>query len=79
MSQGKGANVILGPSVNVHRVAQNGRNFEYLSGEDPHLGYRLTSAYVRAVQAIHPHDPHAIFGSMSCRCIQVFVMSEFNL
>jgi beta-glucosidase len=25
---GKGANVILGPSVNVHRVARNGRNFE---------------------------------------------------
>ena len=33
-TQGKGANVILGPSVNVHRGAANGRNFEYLSGED---------------------------------------------
>ena len=32
--QGKGANVVLGPSVNVHRGAANGRNFEYLSGED---------------------------------------------
>lgn len=31
--QGKGANVILGPSVNVHRGATGGRNFEYLSGE----------------------------------------------
>jgi len=29
---------ITGPSVNVHRVARNGRNFEYLSGEDPYLG-----------------------------------------
>ena len=49
--QGKGANVVLGPSINVHRVPLGGRNFEYLSGEDPHLGYRLTAAYVRAVQA----------------------------
>eukprot|EP00928_Gymnodinium_smaydae_P092142 TRINITY_DN75953_c0_g1_i1.p1 TRINITY_DN75953_c0_g1~~TRINITY_DN75953_c0_g1_i1.p1 ORF type:complete len:731 (-),score=98.44 TRINITY_DN75953_c0_g1_i1:312-2504(-) len=48
---GKGANVILGPSVNVHRVARNGRNFEYLSGEDPHLGAVLTSAYVLGVQS----------------------------
>lgn len=30
----KGANMILGPSVNVHRVATNGRNAEYLSGEE---------------------------------------------
>ena len=29
----KGANVILGPGVNVHRVARGGRNAEYLSGE----------------------------------------------
>ncbi|CAK0800040.1 unnamed protein product [Prorocentrum cordatum] len=28
------ANGILGPSVDVHRVARNGRNFEYLSGEE---------------------------------------------
>ena len=32
---GKGANMILGPSINVHRVARGGRNFEYLSGEVP--------------------------------------------
>ena len=44
---GKGANTILGPSVNVHRVARNGRNFEYLSGEDPYLGSRLVPAYVQ--------------------------------
>mmetsp|Transcript_102613 Transcript_102613/g.209004 ORF Transcript_102613/g.209004 Transcript_102613/m.209004 type:complete len:703 (-) Transcript_102613:84-2192(-) len=48
---GKGANVILGPSVNVHRIARNGRNFEYISGEDPHLGAVLTSAYVKGVQS----------------------------
>ncbi|CAE8583990.1 unnamed protein product [Polarella glacialis] len=48
---GKGANAILGPSVNVHRVARNGRNFEYISGEDPHLGAKLTTAYVEGVQS----------------------------
>jgi beta-glucosidase-like glycosyl hydrolase len=47
---GKGANFILGPSINVHRVARNGRNFEYLSGEDPYLGEILTKAYVEGVQ-----------------------------
>mmetsp|Transcript_70862 Transcript_70862/g.219858 ORF Transcript_70862/g.219858 Transcript_70862/m.219858 type:complete len:709 (-) Transcript_70862:97-2223(-) len=47
---GKGANGILGPSVNVHRVARNGRNFEYLSGEDPHLGQRLVYPFIQGVQ-----------------------------
>ena len=46
----KGANVILGPSVNVHRVARNGRNAEYLSGEDGALGAPLADGYVRGVQ-----------------------------
>ena len=49
--RGKGANVILGPSINVHRVARGGRNFEYLSGEDPYLGSRLTEQYVMGVQS----------------------------
>jgi len=49
--RGKGANAILGPSVNVHRVARNGRNFEYLSGEDPYLGAKLTRAYVQGAQS----------------------------
>jgi len=47
---GKGSNVLLGPSVNVHRVARGGRNFEYLSGEDPYLGARLARAYVHGAQ-----------------------------
>jgi len=48
---GKGANGILGPSVDVHRVARNGRNFEYLSGEDPYLGSRMAEEYVAGVQS----------------------------
>jgi len=47
---GKGSNVVLGPSVNVHRIARGGRNFEYMSGEDPYLGTRLAKAYVYGVQ-----------------------------
>jgi len=46
----KGANVLLGPSLNVHRVAMNGRNFEYMAGEDPYLGSRFAAPYIRAVQ-----------------------------
>mmetsp|Transcript_8904 Transcript_8904/g.22966 ORF Transcript_8904/g.22966 Transcript_8904/m.22966 type:complete len:880 (+) Transcript_8904:3-2642(+) len=48
---GKGANGILGPSINVHRVARNGRNFEYLSGEDPYLGAQLAPQYIQGVQS----------------------------
>lgn len=48
--RGKGANVFLGPAINVHRTAYGGRNYEYLSGEDPHLGAVLTRAFVQAVQ-----------------------------
>eukprot|EP01046_Picozoa_sp_COSAG06_P070474 COSAG06_NODE_19727_length_825_cov_0.815427_1_plen_69_part_10 len=28
----------FGPGVNVARIANGGRSFEYLSGEDPYLG-----------------------------------------
>lgn len=49
--RGKGANVMLGPSINVHRSSMGGRNFEYLSGEDPFLGSRLTTAHVEGVQS----------------------------
>ena len=31
----KGSNVQLGPGLCLARIPQNGRNFEYLSGEDP--------------------------------------------
>lgn len=47
----KGANVQLGPGVNVHRVPLCGRNFEYVSGGDPFLGYTLIQPVVRGIQA----------------------------
>ncbi len=41
--------VLLGPGINIYRVSQNGRNFEYL-GEDPYLTSRITENYVLGMQ-----------------------------
>jgi beta-glucosidase len=46
----KGAQVLLAPTVNLHRSPLAGRNFECFS-EDPLLTAELGTAYVRAVQA----------------------------
>ena len=45
----KGAQVILAPTVNIHRSPLGGRNFESYS-EDPFLAARMTVAYVNGVQ-----------------------------
>ena len=47
---GKGANVQLGPGVCVARVPNCGRNFEYLSGEDPVLGANMVPPVVKGIQ-----------------------------
>ena len=47
----KGANVQLGPAMCVARVPRNGRNFEYMSGEDPVLGAKLVGPAISAIQA----------------------------
>jgi beta-glucosidase len=60
----KGANVWLGPGVNVARVPTNGRNFEYLSGEDPMLGSKLVAALIRGAQK----QPNGIIA-----CVKHFV------
>ncbi len=46
-----GANVQLGPGVCVARVPTNGRNFEYLSGEDPYLGFTLAQPAIAGIQS----------------------------
>jgi beta-glucosidase len=47
----KGANGLLGPGVDIVRVASAGRNGESLSGEDGFLGAPLAGAYVKGVQS----------------------------
>lgn len=47
----KGANVLLGPGVGVARVPNNGRIFEYLSGEDPYLGSIIVKSYIEGVHS----------------------------
>ena len=47
----KGSNIQLGPGVCLARVPRNGRNFEYISGEDPYLGYQMVGPAVRGIQS----------------------------
>lgn len=46
----KGTNIQEGPGLNVHRIMKNGRNFEYLSGEDPVLGAVMVRPIVEGIQ-----------------------------
>jgi beta-glucosidase len=45
-----GRNMLLGPTVNIARLPQWGRNFEAY-GEDPYLAARMAVAYVKGVQS----------------------------
>jgi len=49
----KGAHVHLGPAVNVQRVPYAGRNFEYISGEDPVIGAKMAPPMIKGVQSKH--------------------------
>lgn len=48
-AQAKGAHMLLGPTVNIHRSPLNGRNFECYS-EDPYLSARMAVAYISGLQ-----------------------------
>jgi len=45
-----GIAVLLGPGMNIYRISQNGRNFEYF-GEDPFLAARMVENYVVGLQS----------------------------
>ena len=45
-----GVGFLLGPGLNVYRISQCGRNFEYF-GEDPYLISRMIENYVKGVQS----------------------------
>ena len=45
----RGEHLLEGPGVNITRVPQNGRNFEYF-GEDPYLSGRMAVAEIHAIQ-----------------------------
>jgi beta-glucosidase len=50
-NKGTGAQVLLGPAVNIQRSPLGGRNGEYFT-EDPYLAARLAAAYIKGVQGI---------------------------
>ncbi|MFT5195297.1 MAG: beta-glucosidase [Cellvibrionaceae bacterium] len=49
-AKSKGANILLAPTINIHRSTLNGRNFECYS-EDPWLAGRMATAYITGLQA----------------------------
>jgi beta-glucosidase len=49
-AKSKGVQVVLGPTINIHRTPLSGRNFECYS-EDPYLSGMLASAFTDGIQA----------------------------
>ncbi|MCF6223310.1 MAG: glycoside hydrolase family 3 C-terminal domain-containing protein [Flavobacteriaceae bacterium] len=50
-TKAQGRDVLLGPGVNIVRIPEGGRNFEYYS-EDPYLSSRFAVSFVNGVQKV---------------------------
>uniref|UniRef100_UPI0025890F0B glycoside hydrolase family 3 protein n=1 Tax=Pseudomonas sp. TaxID=306 RepID=UPI0025890F0B len=46
-----GYHYITGPGMNMYRMPYGGRNFEYVSGEDPFLGASMAPAVINGIQS----------------------------
>lgn len=67
----KGAHVLLGPNVNLHRTPVGGRTFECYS-EDPELSGALAASYVQGVQS---HDVAVTVKHFVCNDTEIERMS----
>jgi beta-glucosidase len=47
----RGIHILLAPGVNINRLPICGRNFEYISGEDPYLASEMVVPFIRGVQS----------------------------
>jgi beta-glucosidase len=47
----RGINILLAPGVNINRLPICGRNFEYVSGEDPYLASQMVVPFIQGVQS----------------------------
>lgn len=50
-SRARGIHILLAPGVNINRLPICGRNFEYISGEDPYLASQMVVPFVHGVQS----------------------------
>lgn len=66
-ARAKGVDVVLGPTINLHRSPYGGRHFEAMS-EDPLLTARLAASYVEGLQA------HGV-----AACLKHFVANDYEI
>ncbi|MBM0125216.1 beta-glucosidase family protein [Pimelobacter simplex] len=66
-ARAKGVDVVLGPTINLHRSPYGGRHFEAVS-EDPLLTARLAASYVEGLQA------HGV-----AACLKHFVANDYEI
>jgi beta-glucosidase len=50
-TRARGYFAIEGPGMDFYRLPLNGRNFEYMTGEDPYLGSQLAPAEIMGIQS----------------------------